>query len=304
MRDQPNTNFGVGDLIALVIPERIGAGRFLAASPLAGTPRVFGGQYVAQAIMAAAQMVGPERILHRISGDFILPGRIDGALDIDVTSLHQGRSFTLCRVDFRQDDGHLFTATLSFQAPQEGDAHLGDAPPLPDPLGWPTEEEYLSDIGAAPDDSPQISPGFFAMFCERRSRSWRDETANVPGPARGSYWTRLAEPLSAHADRFDPALEAPLHQALIGYFSDLGLLATGARPLGYGSRHPDTRSASLSHAMLFHAPQRADEWHFSAMTGLGVNRNRASAMARIYDQDGKAVITAMQEGVIRHHSHN
>ena len=293
------TAFSVADLIDLVIPEPRPGGGFRAGSPQGGTPRVYGGQYIAQAIMAAGQCVDRARILHSVSGQFLAPGRIDQLLEIRVDRLKSGRSFSIVRVDILQAERLLFTATLSFQLPEGGDCHLGDAPPLPEPEGWMTEAEYLSSIGRPQKASPQLAPAFFTGLLERRSRSWRDETRDEATPARATFWHRLAEPLSLHAGRFDPQLEGLLHQALIGYFSDLNLMATGARPLGLGPHHPLTRSSSLSHTMLFHAAQRVDEWHFSLMTGLGINHGRAAAMARIYGQDGKAVITTAQEGVVR-----
>lgn len=291
--------FSIADLIDLVIPEPTQAGAFRAISPQGGTPRVYGGQYIAQAIMAAGQCVDRDRILHSLSGQFLAPGGIDHPLEIRVDMLKSGRSFSIARVDIMQEEQLLFTGTLSFQLPEGDECHLGDAPPLPQPEGWMTEAEYLSSIGRPQEASPQVAPAFFARLVERRSRSWRDETRDEATPARATYWHRLAEPLSQHAGRFDPQLEGLLHQALIGYFSDLNLLATGARPLGLGPHHALTRSSSLNHMMLFHALQRVDEWHFSVMNGLGINHGRAATMARIYRHDGKAVITTAQEGVVR-----
>ncbi len=292
-------SFSVAELIDLVIPAPVSAGRFRALSPQGGTARVYGGQYIAQAIMAAGQMMPPERTLHSINGQFLSSGRIDHPMEIRAEPLRQGRGFSIVRVDTHQDDRLLFTATLSFQTPEDGPAILGDAPPLPAPEGWMTEGEYLASIGRKLEPSPQLSPGFFTGLIERRSRSWRDEIGDHATPAHATFWHRLAEPVSAHRGRFDPALEGLLHQALIGYFSDLNLMATGARPLGLGPHHPLTRSSSLSHSILFHAAQRVDEWHFSVMNGLGINQGRAAAMARIYNQSGKAVITTAQEGIVR-----
>ncbi len=296
---QTQARFSVADLIALVTPAQLGQGRYRVVSPAGGTPRVYGGQYVAQAIMAAGDHIGAARLLHSLSGQFLSAGRIDQPMDISVEMLREGRSFSICRVDFRQQDNLLFTATLSFQLPEPGAVHLGEAPPLPAPEGWMTEAEYLTSIGRPALASPYLNPNFFSNLLERRSRFWRDETVDAAAPAQSRYWYRLAEPLSAHQTRFDPAQEPLLHQALIGYFSDLGLLATGARPLGYGAWHPQTRSSSLMHVILFHAPQRVDEWYFSAMNGLGVGGSRASATARIYSEQGRAVMTVTQEGVVR-----
>lgn len=291
--------FTVGDLISLVIPERLSAKHYAALTPRGGTPRVYGGQYIAQAIMAGAQHLQGARQLHHIAAQYLAPGITDQPMDITLTPLREGRSFSLLRTDFSQDDALLFTATLSFQANEAGPEHLGSAPPLPEPTGWKTEAEYLASEGKSLEPCPQIDPQFFARLLERRSRSWRDETQDAPAPAQTSFWLRLAEPLSRHQERFDPALTSQLHQALIGYFSDLSFLATGARPLGYGPYNPKTRSATMSHSMYFHAPQPVDAWYFAALNGIGISNGRAAAMARLYNRDGQAVISAMQEGVVR-----
>ncbi len=291
--------FGLEDLVKLVWAEQIDETLFRAASPGNCTPRVYGGQYVGQGILCAARTVDTERKLHQFSGLFIAPGKIDIPLEIKVTKLRDGRSFSLRQVDFLQDGQQIFSATLSFQVPEGGRQVLGESPPLPSPQSWMTEEEYLATIGVYLEDSPQISLRFFSTLLERRSRSWRDERIDVAAPPSASFWSRLAGPLPRLESVVPTELEPVLHQALIGYFSDLGLMATGARPLGFGARHPATRSSSLSHHMLFHVPLRVDEWYFTATTGLGVSEGRAAATARIYDAEGRAAITATQEGLVR-----
>ena len=84
------------------------------------TGRVFGGQVLAQALLAAGRTVDPDRLPHSMHGYFLRAGDVAQPITFDVERLHDGRSFSARRVHARQDDGPILTMAASFQADQPG----------------------------------------------------------------------------------------------------------------------------------------------------------------------------------------
>ena len=61
-------------LIALLDLEEIDVNHFRGSSPNEGWQRVYGGQVIGQALVAASRTVTPERHAHSLHGYFLRPG--------------------------------------------------------------------------------------------------------------------------------------------------------------------------------------------------------------------------------------
>ena len=283
-------SFGVAELARLLwLSPREGSG-FLGYSPAGGTPRVYGGQMVAQALVAAGRTVGDRRPLHAIHGDFLGPARIDRPIEFEVELLKQGASFTLAAVSASQGGRVAFRASVSFHAAEADPGGLRRIELGEGPDGMPSEAEFLRGAAAGPTNGA-YDPRFFSGLIERRSMTWAHPTRPQPTAPRNAFWCRVLGDLA----------DAPplLHQAMLAYVSDLSLVQTAFRPRGAGAMHPDTRTATLSHAMWFHAPLRADRWFHYGIEGHGYTSNRGLARGEIAAADGTLAVTVMQEGLQR-----
>ena len=104
------------------------------------TGRVYGGQVIAQAMMAASKTVPPSRLPNSIHGYFISAGDIRQDLLFDVENLRDGRSFSARRVNVTQAQGSILTAIASFQ--EQGQDGIEFADPMPE--GVPEPETLTS----------------------------------------------------------------------------------------------------------------------------------------------------------------
>lgn len=280
--------FTVRDLVALLRLERVSEWRFHGRSPRGGTAHIYGGQIVAQAIMAMGQTVAPERSMHSAQSYFLRAGDRDRPLLFEVESLREGRGFSTRSVRVLQGDKLLYCGSASFQSAEGNDERLEPMPSVPEPEALEAEADYLAKLSQPLDAKPRFSPFFIDLF-ERRSSDWRAPVNPGARAPDNRMWVRLRE-------RVDD--DALLHQALVAYISDMDLMTTAMRPRGIGQLDPAAHAVSLDHVMWFHAPMRADEWFYYDIEGPCAIRNRGLGVGAIY-QRGVRRITAMQEGLLR-----
>jgi acyl-CoA thioesterase-2 len=278
----------IAELTDLLDLEEIEVGLFRAIQPDTQLQRVFGGQVLAQALVAASRTVPETRTLHSLHGYFLRPGRTDIPIVYDVEAVRDGGSFSSRRVVARQGGQVIFYLSSSFHELEEGFEHLD---PLPAGVPEPDDCPKLTDVLSS-------ATGRSASFWERE---WgvldvRYVGDSRPGgslidpnhPARARVWVR--------ADGTLPE-DRRLHEAVLAYASDLTLLGATTVPhnVFIGA---SVSAASIDHAMWFHRPFRADQWLLydqispSASAGLGL------ATARLF-QHGTLVATVAQEGLIR-----
>jgi acyl-CoA thioesterase II len=278
----------VTELVDLLDLEEIEVGLFRARQPDTQLQRVFGGQVLAQALVAAARTVVVSRVLHSLHAYFLLPGRTDIPLVYDVESVRDGGSFSSRRVVARQGGKVIFYLSSSFHEMESGFEHLD---PMPEGVPGPDECPRLGEVLA----------GISGRSAAQWEREWgvldvRYVGDSRPGgslidprhPARSRVWVRVDGPLPD---------DRRLHHAALAYASDLTLLSATTVPhnvfVGV-----NVQVASLDHAMWFHRPFRADDWLCydqvspSAAAGLGL------ATGRLF-QHGTLVADVAQEGLIR-----
>jgi acyl-CoA thioesterase-2 len=278
----------VVELIDLLDLEEIEIGLFRARQPDTQLQRVFGGQVLAQALIAAARTVPVSRVLHSLHAYFLLPGRTDIPIVYDVESVRDGASFSSRRAVARQGGKVIFYLSSSFHEMEEGFEHLDPVPgDVPPPEECPTLGEVLFKASGRPISFWEREWGALDVRYVGDSRLG-GSLVNARHPARSRVWVRASGRLPD---------DRRLHHAALAYASDLTLLGATTVPHGVYVGF-NVQAASIDHAMWFHRPFRADEWLLydqvspSASGGLGL------ATARLF-QNEILVSNVAQEGLIR-----
>ena len=282
-----------GELIDLFTLETIEEGLYRGKQPETILQRVFGGQVLGQALLAASLTVDPDRLVHSFHAYFLLPGDPSVPIVYDVDTLRDGRSFSARRVAARQHGKHIFYLTASYQGDEPGLSHQDlmpadvpkpeDCPPLADSLAG----VMRSDVAAA------MAQEFGALdFRFAGSSAAGGQIMDPAHPAIARVWMRAGTMAGERVPDGDM-----LHRGVLAYMSDLSLLHASLVP-HVTVRPEDMVRASLDHAMWFHRPFRADEWLLYDQVSPSASGARGLSFGRIY-QDGVLVASAVQEGLIR-----
>lgn len=254
-----------------------------------GSGRVFGGQVLAQALVAARRTIEEDRDAHSLHGYFILPGDLDAPIVYFVDRLRDGGSFTTRRVTAIQHGRAIFNLSASFQRKESGLEHQSEMPGVPPPEDLATEVDLIRSVA---DRLPEpLRP----VLTQDRPIDWRpveqiDFVSPAPAPAVRHYWFRSVGAVP------DDTLS---HHAVLAYASDYGLLATALLPHGLTVRAPGLQVASLDHALWIHAPFRVDDWLLYAIDSPVGAGARGFARGRIFTRSGRLVASVAQEGLMR-----
>ena len=238
----------IAELLEVLELEKLEENLFRGRSPQDSWQRVFGGQVIGQALVAACRTV-EERQPHSMHAYFLLGGDPKVPIIYEVDRIRDGRSFTTRRVVAIQHGRPIFALTASFHLEEEGFEHGARMPDVPAPEDLPDEAEIRA--GAIPSMSPQVR----AYFERERPIELRpvdhDRTAQAD-PHEGQFrvWIRTTGPLPD-----DPAI----HRCVLAYASDFTLLDTSLVPHGQSVIQANIQAASLDHALWFHHPFRADD---------------------------------------------
>ncbi len=276
------------DLVALFDLAPAGRDSFTGFSPNNGWRRVYGGQVLAQALVAAERTV-TGRDPHSLHAYFLLGGDPKEPIVFEVERIRDGRSFTTRRVVARQKGAAIFAMTASFHAAESGFDHAAPAPAVPPP-------EACADPYAALEALP--APTRFRMKgmldttrpIELRPTDLTRYAPDAPPDTRQSVWMRIGGRLPD-----DPAV----HRAALLYLSDMTLLDTALRPHGLTVYDHRLQVASLDHALWFHRPARADDWLLYAQDTPNAANAVGLVRGLVYTRDGTLAATAMQEGLLR-----
>jgi len=279
----------VQELLATLDLETIERDIFRGSTPKGDRTRVFGGQVVAQALVAATRTV-EGRAAHSLHAYFLLPG--DPALPIlyEVDRIRDGRSFTTRRVVAVQKGEAIFSMSVSFHDDEEGFDHAFPMPEVPDPEALPSEQLLREgSLGALPEPVRRY-------FGRERPIEVRpvDMSRYVrPGqarPPRQHIWIRTAAPLPD-----DPAV----HRTVLAYASDMTLLDTALVAHGRSIFDRDLQLASLDHALWLHRPFRVDDWLLYSQDSPSASGARGFTRGLVHARDGRLVASVAQEGLIR-----
>lgn len=277
------------DLVRLLDLEPIEHDIYRGASRDIGTGRIFGGQVLAQALVAAARTVPEDRPAHSMHGYFILAGDLTVPVVYFVDRLRDGRSFTTRRVTAIQHGRAIFNLSASFHRHEGGVEHQAPMPDAPPPDSVRPEVDLLREI------ADRIPENLRAVLTQDRPLDIRpidpvDPFDPQPQPPVRRYWVRARGEVGDH----------PLnHQAVLAYASDYGLLGAALQPHGVSYRNPDVMVASLDHSLWFHRAVRVDEWLLYHVESPVSGGARGFARGTFYSQRGDLVASVAQEGMIR-----
>ncbi len=275
-------------LLSVLDLEKLEENLYRGRSPQVGWQRVFGGQVIGQALVAAARTV-EERVVHSLHGYFMLPGDPSVPIVYQVDRIRDGKSFATRRVVAIQHGKAIFSMSCSFQVPEEGLDHQIPMPKVPPPEELPSEAELRTlFLNAAPEpvrrywerERPiEIRPVEFDRY--------GDDSKREP---RFNVWIRAVKRLPD---------EPAIHQSVLAYASDLMLLDSSL--IAHGTTVFDNRiqGASLDHALWFHRPFRADDWLLYAQDSPSTSGARGFSRGLIFDRQRRLVASVAQEGLIR-----
>lgn len=278
----------IADLLRLLELEQLEVNLFRGESRDIGSPQVFGGQVLGQALSAASATV-EGRIVHSLHAYFLRRGDFNAPIVYQVDRSLDGQSFANRRVVAIQHGAQIFNMAASFQVMEDGFDHQFEMPAVPPPESLP--------------DSTRPPPEVLGRISERMRRF-----IEQPRP----FEFRIVEPLDflnprkARPSRhvwFRAVGEVPdgesLHRYLLAYVSDYFLLDTSTLPHGGTPFSSTLILASIDHAMWFHRPLRVDDWLLYAVESPSASGARGFARASVFSRDGRLVASTAQEGLVR-----
>nr|WP_139790530.1 acyl-CoA thioesterase II [Xaviernesmea rhizosphaerae] len=269
--------------------EKLEENLFRGRSPQVGWQRVFGGQVIGQALVAAQRTVSAERFVHSLHAYFLRPGDPAVPIIYDVERIRDGGSFSTRRVVAIQHGAAIFTLSASFQGDEDGFDHQIPMGDFPAPEGLLGEAELQ------------------ARFLEQAP------------PAIRRYWQQPRpieiRPLSfkhyLSAEKLEPAQtvwvktvgavpkDRAVQAAVLAYLSDMTLLDTSLHAHGTTIFDPALQAASLDHAMWFHRPSALDDWLLYTQDSPSASGARGMNRGALYDRSGRLIASVAQEGLIR-----
>ncbi|WP_312167481.1 acyl-CoA thioesterase II [Microbacterium sp.] len=248
--------------------------------------RIYGGQVLAQSLLAAERTLPEDRAVHSMHGYFLRPGDAGQGLTIAVDRIHDGRSFSTRRSQAYQNGVPIFSMIASFQDDDPGVEHA-----ITMPEGVPSPESLLPDEQRV-DGLP---PGAARMLSDRAA-----DVRHVDSPlflpnddarvAQQGVWMRMRAPLPD---------DQRIHRAALAYLSDMTIQESILRAHGLHWSLPGLKVASLDHAMWWHRPARVDEWLLYMQESPNARGGRGLAQGRIFARSGELVASVAQEIMVR-----
>jgi acyl-CoA thioesterase II len=279
----------IENLLSILDLEPLEQNLFRGRSPQQGWQRVFGGQVLGQALVAAVRTVGEDRVAHSLHAYFLLPGDPTQPIIYEVERTRDGGSFTTRRVKAIQHGKTMFAMSVSFHKGEVGLDHQSPMPQVPQPEDLPSEQDLKDKLLAS-------LPSNMRSYWERerpielRPVDVSRYFAREPRTPEQCIWMRAS-------GRLPQAF--PLHQCVLAYASDFSLLDTALIAHGKLMFDPDIQLASLDHALWFHRPFRADEWLLYAMDSPSSHGARGFCRGSVYTREGVVVASVAQEGLMR-----
>jgi acyl-CoA thioesterase-2 len=260
---------------------------FIGKSQWSALGRVFGGQVLAQSLVAAQRTLAEGRTVHSLHGYFLRPGNVELPITFSVDRIHDGRSFSTRRTQAYQGGLPILSMIASVQDSDDGLEHQVEMPTdLPQPEDLPTAAEVLGAV-----DHPiakQWAEG--RPFDMRHVPSPVFLTVDGPHVAHQAVWLKATGRLPDDPD---------LHRAALAYASDYSILEPIFRRHGVAWSTPGLKAASLDHAMWFHRFGRVDEWMLYVQESPNATGGRGLSLGRIFSRDGALLASVAQEGMVR-----
>jgi acyl-CoA thioesterase-2 len=275
-------------LLSILDLEPLEVNLFRGLSPQVGWQRVFGGQVIGQALVAACRTVAG-RAAHSLHAYFLRAGDPTVPIIYEVDRIRDGKSFSTRRVVAIQHGQAIFSMAASFHKDEPGLHHQMKMPDVPPPEALPSEAELKEKlIDRLPEpvkaywlrERPiEIRPVDLSRYLSPENRA---PTQQVWIKATGKLGDDLA-----------------LHQCVLAYASDFTLLDTALIAHGRFVFDPRLMLASLDHAIWFHRVFRADDWLLYAQDSPSSGGGRAFCRGTLFTREGELVASTAQEGLVR-----
>ncbi|MEM0900895.1 MAG: acyl-CoA thioesterase II [Pseudomonadota bacterium] len=280
----------VDTLLSILDLQDLGDDRFVGDSPQTGRQRVFGGQVIGQAIVAAARTVTAERLIHSMHCYFLRPGDPTVPIEYQVDRLRDGMSFSVRQVKAFQHDKAIYTLTGSFQRTEKGleyEAAMPSGVPMPEAL---LSEEALVERFA--DKLPESIAKYWRRErpIELRPVSLDHYVSKKPLDPVQNIWVRPTAPIPD-----DPVIQS----AVLAYLSDMTLLDTALFVHGRSIFDPQLQVASLDHSMWFHRQTALEDWLLYTQDSTSTSGSRGLTRGALYTREGSLIATTSQEGLMR-----
>ena len=279
------------ELIALLDLKNLGNNTFNGDSYTIGSPHVFGGQVLAQAVNAAYRTIPENRFLHSLHSYFLEAGDLTVPIQYKVEEMRNGGSFSTRRVTAIQHDKSIFILAASFHKKEKGfehqtnfDANIKQPEEL---LSW---DDMLAQFG---DFLPKSTKAFLSV-----KRPIEFKPVRVPNPldpkdlpATEHVWFRLK------GEKID--LDYRTKQEILTYISDYNVLNAAFNPNGSKFSFANTQTASLDHSMWFFRDFDFDDWMLFSAESPNAYGSRGLVKGNIFTRDGKLIASFAQEGLLR-----
>jgi len=286
---KPKAGSALEGLLSILDLEPLEENLFRGRSPQQGWQRVYGGQVLGQALVAAVRTVPADRFAHSLHAYFLLAGDPSRPIVYNVERVRDGGSFTTRRVTAIQHGRAMFVMSASFHITETGLDHHNTMPKVPPPEDLPSEQ--------------QLTAKLLAHLPENMRSYWERERPIEMRPLDVSRYfareRRAPEQMvwMRASGRLPDAF--PLHQCVLAYASDFTLLDTALIAHGKLMFDKDIQLASLDHALWLHRPFRADDWLLYAQESPSSHGARGFCRGRIFTRDGVLVASVAQEGLMR-----
>lgn len=283
--------FLASDLLELLTLKPISENCFLGNSKPVGSPNVFGGQVLAQAISAAYCTIDNGRVLHSLHSYFLEAGHLDFPIYYEVTIMRDGGSFSVRRVTATQNDKVIFILAASFHQKEEGHTHFIQPKKglkLPeDLLSW---EDLIEKYG---DFIPETTKKFIEI---PRPVIFKPTIITNPFdkkdlPPYTDVWFKLRGNLDTN--------DLVIKQQVLTYLSDYNILTAAIDRHASKAHWGNTQTASLDHSMWFFRPFDFNDWMLYSIDSPSTQNARGLCRGNIYSREGELIASVAQEGLMR-----
>ncbi|PWK19035.1 acyl-CoA thioesterase [Xanthomarina spongicola] len=281
----------VNDLLDLLVLEKINDTEFNGMSKSVGSPNVFGGQVLAQAINAASRTITNGRILHSMHSYFLEAGNLKLPITYNVSIVRDGGSFSVRRVTAHQNETTIFILSASFHKKESGYNHQMK---MKDEMKQPEELLSWTDMyNQFGDFLPKHVKSFLEI--ERPVEFKPTEIVNPLDrkdlPPFSDVWFKLKGDVST--------LDLATKQQILTYISDYNILVSALNPHASKAHWGNTQTASLDHSMWYFRDFDFNDWLLFSMESPNASNARGFARGNIYTRDGELVASVAQEGLMR-----
>lgn len=281
----------IEDLIAVLTLEKKSENEYIGISKTIGSPNVFGGQVLAQALSAANNTISNQRILHSLHAYFLEAGDLELPITYLVNNMRNGGSFSTRRVTAKQEDKTIFILSASFHKKEKGHEHQqeleGDIKQPEDLLSW---SDMLHQFG---DFLPKQMKSFLEI--ERPIEFKPTFIVNPLDlkdlPPFSDVWFKVKGNTTN--------LNLALKQQILTYISDYNILSSTLYPNASKANYGNTQMASLDHSMWFFREFDLDDWMLYKTESPNAFGARGFARGNIYSRNGNLIASVAQEGLIR-----